>query len=355
MPNKLFELLSDNSFVRFLKGVASDKEEAEWSAWMQEKAEHTELVNRGKRLITEGLQTISKPDSEPELEKLLERIDSVPGLKKLHPAKNRKDNLIWATLAAAAGILLLVGFLGRDFIFKQDSTEKSETASITYRTVTTEYGERTTFRYSDGSEIILNAGSQLRLPDNVSGDHSIEVWLQGEALFSINRKPAPKSRNFIVHTADSDITVLGTQFAVNTNNEQTRVVLQTGRLYFNARDSLNNKDLEYEMVPGELAQFSSKYHEIRVKKVNPDVYLSWAGDSLVLDQTPFSDLIERIEFTYGVEVKVENKQLLDEKLTGRFHNPDLKFLLKGLAKSLDVTIEKKDKTIYIKNNEPDGS
>ena len=355
MPNNLLELLLDDSFVRFLKGVASEKEEAKWSAWMQEEAERTELVNRGKRLITEGLQTVSKPDSEQELKKLLERIESVPKFKTFNSSNNRKDNIIWASLAAAAGILLLVGFLGRDIFFQKDGSETGEPVSITYQTVTTEYGERKTFQYSDGSKIILNASSRLRLPENVSGDHAIEVWLQGEALFNINRKPVPKSRSFIVHTADSDITVLGTQFAVNTNNEQTRVVLQTGRLHFNAHDSLNNKDLKYEMVPGELALYSSTYHEIQVRKVNPDVYLSWAGDSLIFDQTPFSDLIERIEFTYGVKVVVEDQKLLKEKLTGRFGNLDLEFLLKGLAKTLNVTIEKNEKKIYIKKDEPEGS
>ena len=51
MSNKLFELLIDDSFVRFLKGDVSEKEEARWSAWMQEKAEHREFVNRGRRLL----------------------------------------------------------------------------------------------------------------------------------------------------------------------------------------------------------------------------------------------------------------------------------------------------------------
>ena len=359
MSEKFFDLLLDDSFIRFLNGTASQEEQDAWVAWMQEKKEHEELVKRGRRLLSEGLQPISSPNSKPELEKLLERIESVQHLKQkqkpIHPIRKPGKNVIWATLAAAAGILLIVGFLGRDFIFQYENTEKSEVPTITYRTISTEYGERKTFRYSDGSKIILNAGSQLRLPQNVAGNHPIEVWLQGEALFNINRKPAPETRNFIVHTADSEISVLGTLFAVNTNDGQTRVVLETGRLFINARDSLYNKDLKYEMVPGELALYSSQFHEIQVKKVNPDVYLSWAGDSLILDQTPFSDLIERIEFTYSLKVVVEDSELLKEKLTGRFGNLELEFLLEGLAKTLDVTIEKSETTIYIESNEPDGS
>jgi len=357
MSNNLFDLLLDDSFIRFLKGEASQEETARWSAWMQERTENARLVKRGRRLLAEGLQTFPKPDSESELKQLLQRIESASHQKSspLYPVKKRRNNLVWTGIAVAAGILLLVVFLGRDLIFNEEIPEQSQMATITYRTITTEYGERKTFRYSDGSKITLNAGSQLRLPQNVTGNNSLEVWLEGEALFNINRKPASEPRNFIVHTADSDISVLGTQFAVNTNDGQTRVVLETGRLFINARDTLNNKDLEYEMVPGELALFSSQFHEIRVTKVNPDVYLSWAGDSLVLDQTPFSDLIERIEFTYGLKVVVEDDTLLKEKLTGKFGNLELDFLLDGLSKTLDVNIEKNDLTIYIESNEPKGS
>lgn len=354
MSKKLFDLLLDDSFIRFLKGEASPDESARWNSWVQEDKKQADFTKKARKLIEEGFQNLPTPDKKKEMQRLMGRIESVQQLKpkSLSPVRKRRNNIIWATLAAAAGILLVVGFLGWDYFYQEDSSDTGSIEQITYRTITTEYGERKTFRYSDGSNIILNAGSELRLPQNVAGNHTFEVWLKGEALFNIDRRSAPETRNFIVHTPDSDISVLGTLFAVNTNDGQTRVVLESGRLSFNVRDSLNNKNLNYEMVPGELALFSSQFHEIRVKKVNPQVYLSWAGDSLILDQTPFSDLIERIEFTYGLNVVVEDKTLLNEKLTGSFGNLELKFLLEGLAKTLDVSIQKTDSTIYIKSNEP---
>lgn len=354
MSKTLFDLLLNDSFIRYLKGESSEQESAGWTSWMQEKKEHAALVNKARKLLEEGIQEIPKPNRKEEMMRLMGRIKSVQQLKpkSLSSVRKRSNNIIWATLAAAAGILLVVGFIGWDYIFHEDAADTNVDGQISYRTITTDYGERKTFRYSDGSNIILNAASELRLPQNVVGNNSFEVWLKGEALFNIDRKSAPKARNFIVHTPDSDISVLGTLFAVNTNDGQTRVVLETGSLSFNVRDSLNNKNLQYEMVPGELALFSSQFHEIRVKKVNPEVYLSWAGDSLILDQTPLADLIERIEYTYGLKVVVKDRELLDEKLTGRFGNLELKFLLEGLAKTLDVSIQKNDSTIYIESKEP---
>ena len=350
MSDKLFDLLLDDSFVRFSKGEASEVESAAWTSWMHEDPKHPELVNKARALLEDGFQRMPAPDKDEELTRLLERIEPRNEQKNryVHRPGHPRMSIIWATLATAAGILIVVGFLGWDYFFPENRPGSENPAQITYRTITTEYGERKTFRYSDGSNIILNAGSELRLPQNVAGTNSFEVWLKGEALFNINRKSAPEARSFIVHTPDSDITVLGTLFAVNTNDGQTRVVLETGRLSFNVRDSLNNRNLKYEMVPGELALFSSQFHEIRVQKVNPEVYLSWAGDSLILDQTPFSDLIDRIENTYGLRVVVEDQTLLNEKLTGHFGNLELKVLLEGLEKTLDVNIQKSDSTIYIK-------
>lgn len=348
MPDTLSELLKDDSFVRFLKGSASEEEIEQWTAWMQESAENEKLANRARKLLDRGTQTVPKPDSDLELERLMERIDSEHRYKPLQEIKRKHNRMVWATMAAAAGILLLVGYLARHTLLQQnDGTESSRAASINYQLIETTPGQKTTVHYSDGSDIVMNANSQMRVPERITTVDTMRVWLEGEALFSITRKPKDESRTFIVHTPDGDVSVLGTEFSVNTTNGQSRVVLKEGRVRVNVRDSLKNKNLQYDMVPNEMALFSHRLDDIEVEQVNPEVYTSWASDSLVLDNTPFSDLVKRIEFTYNVEVIVNNEALLDKKLTGRFKNLNLSFILEGISKTLDVNIEKREQTVYI--------
>jgi ferric-dicitrate binding protein FerR (iron transport regulator) len=109
------------------------------------------------------------------------------------------------------------------------------------------------------------------------------------------------------------------------------------------------------MNPGEKALFSQSSENIQVEQVNTEVFTSWAGNSLVLDMTPLSELITRIEFTYDVEVIVEDQTLTNKKLTGRFNNSDLNFLLSGLSKMLEVDIDQQDQTVYIKEKTDSGS
>ncbi|WP_171032869.1 FecR family protein [Fodinibius saliphilus] len=347
MSKKLSELLLDDSFIRFLKGTASENEEAQWSEWMQEKAEYAELVKQGRELLKDGVETVSAPNAEPELQKLMARIESEKYFKPLNAIRKQHKKVVWATMAAAAGILLLVGFIGRQAFFQNDGTENSQASSIAYRTLTTEYGERTAVHYSDGSEIVMNAHSTMRMPENVKGSNAVEVWLEGEAFFNITRKSDSNSRTFIVHTPDGDVSVLGTEFAVNTSGEQTRVVLAEGRVRLENKGAPDKDAIQYEMEPGELALLAKGMDKIEVSNVNPKVYTSWSTDSLVLDNTPFSELIKRIEFTYDVKVKVKQKHLLTEKLTGKFRNLDLNHLIEGISKTMNVKIIKRNKTLFV--------
>lgn len=348
MPDKLSELLKDDSFIRFLKGNASEEEKEQWSSWMQEDTENAHLVEKARKLCDAGVQTVPEPNSKLELNRLMNRIDSEHRYSSSQRKKKRLKRLVWATLASAAGILLLIGFLARHSLLQQnDGTKSSRAASINYRVMETVSGEKTTVQYSDDSRIVLNANSQMRLPEKTLAVDTMRVWLEGEALFSITRKPDNESRTFIVHTPDGDVSVLGTKFAVNTTEQQSRVVLKEGRVRVHVQDSVKMKDLQYNMEPNQMALFSSGLDEIKVQQVNPEVYTSWASDSLVLDNTPLSDLIKRIEFTYDVDVVVADKALLEKKLTGRFKNLDLSFILEGIAKTLDVNIEKRKQTVYI--------
>ncbi|PAU93110.1 hypothetical protein CK503_13150 [Aliifodinibius salipaludis] len=348
MSETLSELLKDDSFIRFLKGNASEKEKEQWTAWMQQSAKNKQLAKKAQILLNNGIQTVPKPDSDLELERLMERIDSEHRYKPLQEVKRKHKKMVWATMAAAAGILLLVGFLARHTLLQQnDGTESSRATSINYQLIETTSGQKTMVHYSDGSEIVMNANSQMRVPERTTGVDTMRVWLEGEALFSITRKPKNNSRTFIVHTPDGNVSVLGTEFSVNTTEGQSRVVLKEGKVRVEVQDSLSKKNLQYDMEPNQMALFSQSLDQIKVEQVNPEVYTSWASDSLVLDKTPLSELVKRIEFTYDVEIVVNNKALLDKKLTGRFENLDLSFILEGIAKTLDVDIEKREQTVYI--------
>lgn len=347
IPEQLIDLLEDDSFVRYLMGKATEEELLKWSDWEKQSDENAEILRRAHNLLQEGAHTIPKPDSRRELERLKSRIESDDRYMLFHYAQKRRKRLVWATMAAAAGILLVVGFLTRNTFFQNDETETVRNFATRYQTVSTDFGKRTTITYSDGSEIVLNAQSQLRLPNRAVGKDTMQVWLEGEAYFSIARKKPENARTFIVHTEEGDISVLGTRFVVNTREEHTSVVLEEGSVQLDIPKSQNRESLQHKMVPGELALFSRTLDTIELSRVNTQIYTSWVSDSLILDNTPLRDLIRRIESTYGVKIEVKPPRLLNERVTGKLNNVKLDPLLEGLAKTMDVTIRKDEQKITI--------
>lgn len=348
MPAQLSKLLMNDSFVRFLKGKASEEEEAHWNDWKQKSNRNAQLVLKGRKLLNKGVQTLPKPNSDADFNRLLTRIESSDQKQSFNQTRNNSRKIVWASMAASICLLLFTGYLARSYFLKNSSAVESRFAAIEYRVIETETGQKTTVQYSDNSKITINANSKLRIPIRMIESDTMQVWLEGEALFNITKKEKPESRKFIVHTPDGKISVLGTKFSVNTTREQSEVVLAEGSVRISVQNEADKNPSEYLMSPGEKALFNYNFDKILVEKVNTEVYTSWAGNNLVLDNTPLSVLINRIEFTYDVKVSVEDEKLLNKKLTGRFNISNLNFLLKGLSKMLDVDIDQQKQAVTIK-------
>lgn len=348
MTRPLSELLLNDSFVRFLNGNSSKQEEARWIDWMQQSDRHAQLVEKGRELLNKGVYTLPKPNTDIEFKRLKRRIKpSVHSESFAHKRRNSRT-LVWVMMGMAASILLVFGFMARNSFLLHEKAEQVRMATVDYRVMKTDSGQKNTVQYSDGSMIVLNANSEMKLPQKMAGADTTNVWLKGEALFDIVRKTDSESRTFILHTPNGTVSVLGTRFSVNTTNNQSQVVLAEGSIRISVRGEDNKIELEYNMSPGEKALFSQNLETIQVEQVNTEIYTSWTSNSLVFDNTPFSDVINRIEFTYNIEVEIENDALLDKKLTGRFNHSSLSFLLKGLSEMADLDIEQQQQTVYIK-------
>jgi ferric-dicitrate binding protein FerR (iron transport regulator) len=353
MPSKLSELMLDESFVRFLKGESTSDECAKWTQWSEQNDDHALLVKRGQELLEGGSQSLPVPNTDLELDRLMWRIDSQKRYRSYKEVRKRSRVAVWSAIGVAASLLLVVGFFTRHTLLQDNGIDNSRVSSVTYRTLNTETGQKTSVQYSDGSKIVINANSKLRLPGKANNSDTMQVWLEGEALFSITNNPDSK-RAFIVHTPDGDVSVLGTVFSVNTTKSRSQVVLSDGQVRVDVSEPKNKQEMNYIMSPGELVEFSNEMDKIEVREVNAQVYTSWASDTLILDNTPLHELIDRIEFTYDVSVKVEDSDLLQQRLTGRLENLNIDFLLTGLAQVLDVEVTKQDRTVFIRKKQSDS-
>lgn len=337
----LTDLLSDESFVRWIKGKASQPERMRWESWKQEDPQNRDLKRKAEMLYQHPLETSENNDLETQLHRLNERIDNDEAYREYKPDLNvgHGRQRSWAyRLSGAAAVALLAAIIGVLSMYYSTQSFADEEEKPVFTTVEIGYGERGTLKISDGSSIHLNSNSSLRYNPQHFNSGRVEVWLQGEGYFDIKHNPNGRERAFIVHTPDGDVQVLGTKFNVNTRFRETNVVLEEGSVKVSLRDSTLSTPRETIMEPGEQLKFSTSTKDFELHQVDVNIVTAWLQGRMEFSETSLKIFIASIEAVYDVSLDVEHSSLLNNKVTGSIQNPDLQTLLTGLEKVLNLKI-----------------
>jgi ferric-dicitrate binding protein FerR (iron transport regulator) len=182
---------------------------------------------------------------------------------------------------------------------------------------------------SDGSQIILNKGSEVKFPEKFGSDGR-EVYFWGEAFFEIASDP---TRPFVIEAGDARIKILGTSFNVKAypGTGLTEVVVNTGTVLFYHVD---NDDVILGQVilrKGEKGVYNSNTCNLS-KMLNDDPnYISWETGKLVFNETSLDKVMEVVGKKYGVNFQMDTAELSSLKLTATFDNESLDSVLEVLS------------------------
>jgi len=185
----------------------------------------------------------------------------------------------------------------------------------------------------DGTTVILNAHSTLTYFD----DNVRNVELQGEAYFEVAKQPKTQTP-FQVKTEDLTVTVLGTEFNVNTENGQTSVFLDEGKVKLNLGEKNNQ---EIEMQPGDLVSFSKKRNEVlENRKAKSLEKTSWKEKVILFNDAPISEVLETVSIVYGITFDTDGSVQKGQNFTGGIPVNDLEIALQTLKDIYDLKIKK---------------
>ena len=239
-------------------------------------------------------------------------------------------------LSVAASVLVLLGI------------GYGTAGTWAYQQHTTPYGQTRRLTLPDGSDVTLNANSSVRLLRFGFGNADRHVWLTGEAYFSVRH--TVNDHAFTVHTDDLDVHVLGTRFNVNSRSGQTEVVLNEGRVeLIQPRTGPQVRVQPVMMRPGEAATLAKGDTAFRRRAmVLPDHVAAYRQNKLVFDDTPLSQVAQRIEEYYGIRVVVSNRELARRELTGTLPNNDLSLVLRTLSLSYNLTVDRQPNQVVLR-------
>lgn len=176
----------------------------------------------------------------------------------------------------------------------------------------------------DNSEVTLNKNAEIKF-QKWFWNNNRNVNLKGEAYFKV-----AKGKTFEVTTKLGKVTVLGTQFNVNSKDNTFEVTCYEGKV------KVNYKNEELLLTKGMLVSFEKN---TKTEGVTTSVKPNWTLDDTVMQfsEQTLQNVISEIEITYGVSIKVnsiETKQLF----TGKLPKQNLDVALKIIASTYHLQI-----------------
>jgi ferric-dicitrate binding protein FerR (iron transport regulator) len=334
--------------MRYVRGESSLAEAKAVRAWLKDPA-NKPAAERWMGLHMQALEADEQPTTPVAFNyagmqaALGQRLGFEEPLGAARPAR-----ATWRRWAAAAAVAGLAAGAGGGFYWQQHGAQNTVAARPAVAPAPTRYatgnGQTRTVQLPDGSSVTLNANSTLRHAAVWHANTPREVWLDGEAYFSV--KHLANHQRFRVHTTGNfNVEVLGTKFVVYRRHAQERVVLLSGKVRVAFRDQRRPDIL---LKPGELLQTAdAQPQQVVHKAVQTPAYAAWKDSRLVLDDLPIADLATRLHDTYGVEVVVPDPALRRQTITGTVPLGDLDLLCQALHASFNIKVERQGQRILL--------
>lgn len=195
----------------------------------------------------------------------------------------------------------------------------------------------------DGTRVWLNKHSELSYPEEFTSTER-RVVLSGEAYFDVTRDT---KRPFLISSDDTEIRVLGTSFNVNTTEEQTEVIVNSGKVAFYEQ---NNPKEQIVLQAGDKGSYRSVDQKL-IKTKNPDVnYLSWKTGQLIFQNSTLEKALEAVNQHYAVQVTLENLAMAQCRINTRFNDQPLQEVIEEICLLLGATFDQTTNGYIVKGD-----
>jgi transmembrane sensor len=361
-PDQMEELL-----VKYLTGMADAEERDTVRAWIAQSEENQAAFERLK--LAYIVSKTTQPDAAYDTEKSWNRVKDrhYQHEASQHPALQKKQPIAWNTwLKYAAGIAFIFA-LG--ILTYRSFTVNRQPVNVVWNTVEAPYGSRSKVTLADGTQVWLNAGSELKYASSF-GFRDREVYLSGEAYFSVTHS----KKQFVVNTSYIDVRVHGTEFNVKAYKDEDYVqtTLVKGSVSMIIKYPTRSGKHKIPLKPNQTATFNilskgqgagvedrpeasgkGKPAELEVAThINPVLYTSWKDTKWLIEGERLSSLAKKLERRYNVIISFESKSLEKYRFTGTLTDETLDQVLHVIQLSAPIRYEINDHKVSLFENEP---
>ncbi|MDN3669345.1 DUF4974 domain-containing protein [Echinicola jeungdonensis] len=348
--NHIEDFLEDASFRQwvFRKETFQDQQ---WEAWCENHPEKMDMVEAAKSLLLAmGEQEQEwEPESQNKVFAAINNIIDAEEEKpveshlreRLKPRREYTGLKIMVILVVAVVGLVGINLTG---IFEETMREEEKMSWIVRTALP---GEKKKVHLPDGSDVILNAASEIRYQEGF-GQNNREIILKGESYFKVAKDSLLPFR---VHGGNLTTEALGTAFNVSAyDGETSKVQLVEGKVKVDQENQKARAQESMILNPGEAVLLSEKGFE--KDHFDTNTVLLWTKGTIYFEDTPFPEVVKTLERWYGVKIKTEGQFGKNAKVSGEFHRDNLENVLLSIAYAFqfDFSIENKNVTIQFKKS-----
>ena len=207
-----------------------------------------------------------------------------------------------------------------------DYGQNLKSDKLTYNELAVPYGNRFELSLSDGTHIVLNAGSSIKYPISFIKGQTRKVFLKGEAYFDV----ASDTENaFVVNINDINVQVLGTEFNVSYYPEDTEIntVLVEGSVKIYENGTEVNDGNTTLLKPGEKGAWQKADKNVVVEDVDVELYTAWKEGVLLFRKTPFNNIRKKLERHFDITIQNDYKFLDSQMYTATFRGENINEIL----------------------------
>jgi transmembrane sensor len=339
------DLLKEESFINYCLRN-NERDVRYWETFIAENPGKKELIAEAVQEYRLLFTALAQSDLEEQLTSLKNKVEGRESAPVIELNRAGRQRALYARFTSIAIVALAIVTVGLYWLWKTERTTITQPDRIQY---VCKPGERKSFQFPDGTQVILNAGSELYLNDNYA-KNTREVFLKGEAFFEVQHNAAVP---FIVHTASMDVKALGTAFNVKSyNNEnRTEAVLIRGLVEVTLKKDNNRKLL---LHPDEKVLWTEKNsgpsttslppagnnlpEQGIIKSVkksdNGEVKeVAWVQNNLAFEDESFEEIAYQLNRWYNVNIQFETNDIRQYHFTATFKKEKIEQVLDILRTS----------------------
>jgi len=340
------DLLKEESFINYC--LRNNEQDVHyWEIFIAEDPGKKELVEEAVQEYRLLFTALARTDMEEQLTSLRNKVEGNEGTPviELNRGGNMRNRFYRRFTSIAVAVLAVIT-MGLYLFWKVQRASAPQSGRIQY---VCKPGERKSFQFPDGTQVILNAGSEIYLNDQYAKD-TREVFLKGEAFFEVQHNAAVP---FIVHTASMDVKALGTAFNVKSYNDEnkTEAVLIRGLVEVTLKKDNNRKLLlhpdekvlwtENNAAPSAAAPPATNKtvpEQAVIKAVRKSdngaiKEVAWVQNNLAFEDEAFDEIAYQLNRWYNVNIQFETSDIKQYHFTATFKKEKIEQVLDILKAS----------------------